>query len=337
MRRMRFLSFVVVLVLGATLVSDAKESLPDLRRNLLNAHDPKQTGKALHALTLKIGTPGFFADHAAFADWLGTLPDGRADDLLVRRHRGWALVKAKRGGEAVPHLEAALKANPSDGLTRAWLADALRQDKRFMEAAVMLTAAVQCGEKGTYVDEMIHSIVFAYRRSQLSGHADDLPEYVLAARTYLGVKPDAKLQRLTARLLLDDFATFEKPDRTRGKSWARAAGELALHGITTSATVAGDVQLAYDAARALEVLDTQTKGKTLRYDLLAAAYRLGRDPNGGPNARPDVIVWLAECAAREGRFDLAYRLVQERLEISESPRAKRLLRKLPPDLGIEKD
>lgn len=337
MRHASLYVVIAALVLGAARVSDAKETLPDLRRNLLNAQDDKQLGKALHALTLKIGAQGFFEDHAAFADWLGTLPDGRADHVLVRRHRGWALVKAKRGDEAVPHLEVALKANPSDGLTRAWLADAMRQGKRYMEAAQMLTAAVQCGQKGTYVDEMIQSIVFAFRRSQLSGHADDLPEYVLAARTYLGVQPDPKLQRLTARMLLDDFATFEKPERTRGKSWARAASELALLALTTSQTVAGDLQLAYDAARVLEVLDTQTRGKTLRYDLLATAYRLGRDPNGGPNANPDVIVWLAECAAREGRFELAYRLVQERLEISESPRAKRLLHKLPPDLGMEQD
>ncbi|MDJ0522777.1 MAG: hypothetical protein QNJ90_11980 [Planctomycetota bacterium] len=325
---------VIALLLGTGLVSDAKEKLPDLRRNLLNAHEAKQMDRALHALTLKIGAPGFYADHGAFADWLGTLPDGKADHPLVKRHRGWALVKAKRGGEGIPHLEAALKSNPSDGLTRAWLADALRQGGKFMEAATMLTSAVQCGERGTYVDETIASILFAFRRSQISGHADDLPEYVLAARIYLGVNPDPKIHHTTARMLLDDFAVFEKPDRTRGKSWARAAAEHALLGITTAPKlIGGDLQLAYDAARALEAVDAETKGNTLRYDLLETAYRLGIDPNGGPHARPDVVVWLAECAAREGRFDLAYRLVQERLSISESPRAKRLLMKLPPDLG----
>lgn len=338
---MRLLGLVLcvgAVLLGAALSSEAGDTLPDLRRDLLNAQDAEQMGKALHALTLKIGTSGFFADHGAFADWLGGLPDGRPNHPLVKRHRGWALVMAKRGDEGVPHLEEALKNDPSDGLTRAWLADALRQGKRFMEAATMLTSAVQCGQSGKYVDDMIASIIFSFRREKLSGHADDLPEYVLAARTYLGVKPDPRIHQLTARLLLDDFATFEKPDRTRGKSWARAAGELALTGITTARALSGgEAKLAYDAARALEVLDRETQGKTLRFDLLATAYRLSIDPNGGPNARPDVVVWLAESAAQEGRFELAHRLVQERLEISESPRARRLLMKLPPDLGMDED
>jgi len=325
----------IAVLAGTALDTQAKDAaLPDLRRDLLNAQDDKQVDEALHALTTRIGAAGFFADHGAFADWLGALPDGRADHPLVRRHRGWALVMAKRGEEGVPHLEAALKADPSNGLTRAWLADALRQAKRYLEAAEMLATAVRCGETGTYVEDTIVSILFASRRASISGHADDLPEYVLAAKRYLEVRADPKVHLLTARFLLDDFATFEKPDRTRGKSWASTAALHTLLGIRTSTEPqGGELQLAYDAAQALEVLDRETKGDTLRYDLLAEAYKLGRDPNGGPNANPDVVVWLAEAAAREGRFELAYRLVQERLEISGSPRASRLLRRLPPDLG----
>ena len=336
MRRLMLMSLVVALLLGAALVGQAKETLPDLRRDLLNAQGDELIAKALHALTLKIGEPDFFADHAAFGDWLGALPDGRADHPLVRRHRGWALVTARRGEEGVPHLEAALKADPSDGMTRAWLADALRQAKRLMEAAEMLASAVRCGATGSYVDDTIASILFASRRENLSGHADDLPEYVLAAKRYLDVRPDPKIHLLTARFLLEDFATFEKPERTRGKSWASTAALHALLGITTSKEPqGGELQLAYDAARALEFLDEETKGDTLRYDLLALAYKLGRDPNGGPNANPDVIVWLAEAAAREGRFELAHELVQERFGISGSPRAWRLAMRLPPDLGGE--
>lgn len=340
MRRLSRMVCLAALVLCTTLAAQAKEGadLPVLRRNLLNAHDDEQMGKALHALTLKIGTADFFADHGAFADWLGVLPDGKPAHPLVRRHRGWALVKAKRGDEGVPHLEMALKSNPADGLTRAWLADGLRQGKRYLEATEMLAASVKCGQRGKYVDDMIVSILFAFRREKLSGHADDLPEYVLAARKYLAVRPDAKIHHMTARMLLDDFTTFEKPDRTRGKSWARAAGQHALKAIKLATeAMSGDLQLAYDAARALEHLDRATKGNTVRFDLLVAAYKLGRDPNGGPNANPDVVTWLAEAAALEGRYDLAYRIVQERLEISESPRARRLLMRLPPDLGMDED
>ncbi len=328
---------VALLVGGLSLGAQAKEkdTLPVLRRKLLEAQDAEAIDKALHALALKIGQPAFFADHGAFADWLGTVPDGRADHTLVRRHRGWALVRAKRGDEAIPHLELALKDNPSDGLTRAWLADGLRQGKRFMEAAEMLAAAVRCGAKGTYVDDTIVSIIFKFRAEKISGHADDLPEYVLAAHHYLRVKPDPKIDHMVARALLDDFKVFEQPDRTRGKSWALTASLHALAATKATEPLAGLGQLVYDAAKALEYLDTETGGNTLRFDLLAAAYKIGADRTGGPNRSPDVVVWLAEGAAKEGRFELAHRLVQERLEISDSPRARRLLAKLPPDLGSD--
>jgi len=333
-----FIVIALLLVAALTRGAGAADTLPVLRRHLLEAQDPEHTATALHALAQHVGEPAFFKDHGAFADWLGTLPDGRAEDLLVRRHRGWALVRAKRGGEAIVHLEAALKDGPSNGLTRAWLADALRQGGRFMEAAKMLAAAVRCGQQGTYVNDTIASILFASRAANLSGHADDLPEYVLAANAYLTARPDPRIHALTARFLLDDYATFEKPDRTRGKHWAREAAMHALASLTSlkeaaAPPLAGSETLAYDAAKALAWLDRETHGKTLRFDLLAQAYSLAADPQGGANRRPDVVVWLAEGAAQDGRFELAHRLVQERLAISDSPRAQRLLLKLPPDLG----
>lgn len=317
-----------------TATADAKDKLSDLRRKLLEAQGEQRIGKALDDLAATVGKPGFFKDHGAFGDWLGTLPDGRADHPLVRLRRGWAYVAAKRGEEAIPHLEAAVKDNPGDGLRRAYLGEALRQAKRYLEAGTMLTAAVECGHHGKHVHESILKTVFDARRAKISGHADDLPDYARIAAGYLKERPESDIHFVVAQLLLEDFDTYEKPDRTRGKLWARTAGRHALRAFELASTPPqGGAELAFDAARALEFLDGIEKGRTDRFELLVKALELGLDPNGGPPRFPQALVFLAEGAAREGRFRLAHELATRRLEVSNSPRARRLLRTLPPDLG----
>ena len=114
----------------------------------------------------------------------------------------------------------------------------------------------------------------------------------------------------------------------------QVAAKHALVAVRTARpTIAGSEALVYDIALALEREDVRREGATLRFDLLSWAYRLGRDAMGAGHKRPQVLTWLAEAAEREGRFPLAYRLAQERLEISNSPRARALLMTLPPDLG----
>ncbi len=313
------------------------ETLPTLRRKVLEARTEQQVGYALDKLTAKIGKDGFYADHAAFAEWLGTLPDGKDKHPIVRLRRGWALVRAKKGAEAVPHLEAALKNNPGDGLVRAYLGEALRQAKRYKEAVEMLAKAVECGEKGKHLDESFRNAVFAIRKGQIAGHADGLPDYVTAIRVWLRVKPDPMWDHTVAKMLLEDYKTFELPKRPRAKVWAEAAGRHALASmrVAISAPIAGQDQLAYDAAVALEVLDKERKGATDRFDLLAWAYKLGVLPNDGGHKRPQVLTWLAEAAASEQRYELAFRIAQQRLEVSDSPQVRRLLMKLPPDLDVE--
>ena len=339
MKRLRNLALttgLVVAVLLGALGAAAKDTLPELRRNLLNAHGAPQLEKALFELTEKIGVEGFYADHGAFADWLAGLPDGKPEHPLVRQRIGWALVRAKRGAEAVPHLEAALKGDPSAGLTRAYLGEALRQSKKYMPAAEMLASAVRCGEDGDFVPESLVSTLVLMQQSAISGHADDLPGYVLAAEAYLRVKADPRIHQMVADMLLTDFQTYEKPERDRGQSWARSAAHHVLKALALSpGKLANGAQMAYDAAQALEVLTRKTNGSTLRFDLLCQAYKLGIDPADGTHARPQVLTLLAEAAAAEGRFELAYRIAQERLGISNSPRARRLLMQLPPDLGLE--
>ena len=339
MRRGGLLLAVTALVaLAFTAAVQAREpdTLPVLRRKLLEAQGDVRIGEALDLLTAKVGDAAFFADEGAFGDWLATLPDGRADHPLVRVRRGWAYVAAKRGKDAVPLLETALQDNPADGVGRAYLGEALRQVARFAEAAEMLTSAVKCGYYGKHLHDSLVKTLFDSRRASIAGHADELPEYVGFARTYLAVRPDPEIDFIVAQLLLEDFATYEKPERARGRLWAEAAGEHALRSLRTSPTVQdGSAKLAFDAARTLAFLDEERHGATDRYDLLAMAHRFGQDPAGGPPQYPQVLVWLAESAAREGRFELAWRLATRRLEISGSPRARRLLMSLPPDLGGE--
>ena len=338
-RRTLSLLLVTGLLAGLFVASaSAEDKLPDLRRKLLEAKGDARIGAALDKLSETVGKPGFFEDHGAFGDWLGTIPDGRADHPLVRLRRGWAYVAAKRGKEAIPHLEAALKDNPGDGLRRAYLGEALRQDQRYMEAGAMLAKAVECGHHGKHVHESVLKTIFDARRGEIAGQAENLPEYAQIAEVYLAQRPESEIHFVVAQLLLQDFDTYEKPERTRAKLWARTAGAHALEAFRLAKTPPqGGAELAFDAARALEYLDRATEGRTDRFDLLVKALELGRDPNGGPPQFPQVLVFLAEGAAREGRFELAHRLATQRLEVSNSPRARRLLRSLPPDLGGEDD
>lgn len=316
----------------------AEDKLPDLRRKLLEAQGDQRIGAALDKLSATIGKPGFFDDHGAFGDWLGTIPDGRAEHPLVRLRRGWAYVAAKRGEDAIPHLEVALKDNPGDGLRRAYLGEALRQGKRYMEAGAMLAKAVECGYHQKHVHESILKTIFDARRGEIAGQAENLPEYARVAEAYLVQRPESELHFVIAQLLLQDYDTYERPERTRAKLWATTAGTHALAAFKLAKTPPrGGAELAFDAARALEYLDNEKDGRTDRFDLLVKALELGQDPNGGPPTFPQVYVFLAEGAAREGRFALAHRLATQRLEISNSPRARRLLRSLPPDLGGEDD
>lgn len=335
--RATLLLLVPALLLAATLTALAEaETLPVLRRKLLEAGTEQQVGYALDKLTAKIGKDGFYADHAAFGDWLGTLPDGKDAHPIVRLRRGWAYVRAKRGEEAIPHLEAALQNDPGDGLVRAYLGEALRQVKRYTEAAAMLAKAVECGERGQHVEESFRETIFALKASKISGHAEDLPEYVTAIQVWLQVKPDPMWHHTLARLLLQDYATFEKPDRERGKLWAETAGR---HALLSFRTATGPIEnqdvLAYDAAVALAELDGERGGRTDRFDLLAWALKFGRLPGDGGHKRPQVLTWLAEAAAEEERYELAFRLAQQRLAISDSPQVRRLLMTLPPDLEVE--
>jgi len=332
-----------ILLLGACLLlpppharGGEPETLPVLRRKLLEANTPERVATALDALAARIGTQGFFADHGAFGDWLGEIPDGRDKHPQVLLRRGWAYVHARRGADAVAPLEAALADDPSNGLTRYYLGDALRQAGRYAEAADMLAAAARCGFSGPQLGESVLSALAGIQKKEPARDAKGLPSYVAAAAPYVLVTGDARVHLTLARWLLEDLKAFGNPGSERSRQWALAAGEHALAALTgLPERFDGDAALAFEAALTLDALDRERSGATPRTDLLALAVRLGETPGRDDHLLPRAITLLAEACASEGRYELAHRLALRRLAISDAPRARAVLRSLPPDIGAE--
>lgn len=322
-------------LLGAALSASAKgePGVPDLRRRLLEAHTPEDVGRALDALQARVGQDPALPSLAALGDLLGSLPDGRDKHPLVLERRGWAYVSAKRGADAIPVLKAALEQAPSRGFVRAYLGEAERQAGDPAAALATLATAVRAGYDAPHLRESALQAVLALRKDQPAGGAAGLPAYAEAAAPLLTLVYDEPLLLTLAQALLDDVAAFEKPSSARGASWALAAGQHAQRLLERSTAVEGGARLARDAARALEPLDAERQGRTPRVDLLTQAYLRGRPADREGHDVPEVLPLLAEALLAEGRYAAAHRLARERLALSESPAARRVLLALPPDVG----
>jgi hypothetical protein len=323
---------MALVVLGAVAWS-GEPTVPELRRQLLEARSADEIGRALDALAERIGKDPGFADAGAFGDWLGELPDGKNKNPVVKLRRGWAYVAAKRGADAVPLLEEGLKDDPANGRARAYLGEALRQDGKPLQAIEMLATAVKAGYDEPHVKESVLKAAFSLRRDRPLAEAEGLPEYAQGLGAFLAVRPDAELDATAGRWLLDDFAAAEKGSTARGQAWAAAAAEHVVRALRLDPRTGGGARLAFDAAAALAILDEEKKGATLRFDLLSLAYGLGQPEGQDGHEIPQVMALLAEAALREGRFELAHRMARERLAISDSAAARRVLLLLPPDLG----
>lgn len=311
----------------------AEPTLPELRRQVLEASSHDAVGRALDQIQARVGREPSLPTLAALGDWLGELPDGRARHPVVLARRGWAYVSSRRGAEAVPLLEAALEDDPSKGYVRGYLGEALRQAGRSGEALDMLATAVKCGYDVAHVRESALNAVLTSRIDKPARESEGLPEYAQAAARWLLVVDDLALRVSLARWLLDDLKAYDAPGGERGRRWARAASEHAHHALARSPEIPGGARLALDAAVALEPLDQAEGGRTLRFDLLALAYVLGKPLDREGHDLPEALPLLAEAALTEGRYELAARLARERLDLSESPAARRVLLRLPPDLG----
>lgn len=337
MKRLTLALVAAALVVGVSRAhAEDRRSLADLRRALVFAQSADQTNKALDELTARIGKQGGFPDHGAFGDWLGALPSKRAKHPRIQQRRGWAYVVAKRGDEAVTPLEVALRDNPSDGLTRAYLGEALRQSGRHKEALSMLATALVAGYGEPHVKESAIEAALSLRRdTDAVKAAAGLPAYATGLIEVRKARIDPELDSIIARWLLWDLRTHDKPSSVRGKQWAQTAAKHALASIDLAKEpVPGSDLLAFDAGVALQPQDLETGGRTARFDLLSHACRLGTAfAQDGPHRVPAAYTHLAEAATAMGRYELAGRLVRKRLEISFSPRAWRLLKRLPPDVA----
>ncbi|MDJ0976009.1 MAG: hypothetical protein QNJ98_16240 [Planctomycetota bacterium] len=327
----------LVIASGVGLGRAEDESMAKLRHKLMFAQGDRQVRAALDALAERIGQEPGFKDAGAFGDWLKALPSGRNRLGPVLQRIGWAYVAMKRGPEAIEPLEASLKDDPSQGATRAYLAEAFRQTGRHLDALKMVATALRTAYDEPHMRETVMSAAAALRKTQEAKDATGLPGYAEGLRDVLrnSRKPDPKLHSTLARWLLWDLEAYDKPTTERGRLWARTAAEHALTAVdTTTELLPASQRLTFDAAVALEAVDKDAYGDSERFDLLVHAVRLGEAlADGGPHLIPQAFTHLAEAAADEGRYELAWRLAQKRLDISFSPRAVRLMRRLPPDLG----
>ncbi len=336
-RRLLVAGLAAVAIVSAAALGQAKDdaSMTELRRKLMFAQRERQIAAALDGLSARIGKQPGFKDAGALGDWLKALPSGRNRWPLVLQRIGWAYVAVQRGPEAIEPLEAALKDNPGSGPTRAYLGEALRQAGRELEGLKMMAVALRLRYDSAHLKESIMEAAANLRRSGQAKDADGLPHYAEGIRDVLMAKADPSLSATLARWLLWDLAAFDKPGTERGSLWAKTAAAQTLVALdTTSELIAGSQQLAFDAALAIEGADEEAMGDTERFDLLVHAVRLGEAlAAGGVHLMPQAYTHLAEAAAAEGRYALAWRLATKRMDISYSPRAARLMRTLPPDLG----
>ncbi len=337
-----------VLVLGLAFLagpSFAKKKrdphLPNLAIEIAEAPGAHHIRAALDRAMKAIGHPKGFADHGAFGDWLKKLPKGRSSHPVVQQRIGWAYIRAKRGAEAIAPLEVALKDNPSSGATRSYLGEALRQAGRFKDAAAMFTTAVRTGYKEKHVHDGLIEAALALRKASSSKSADGVPAYATVLDNYATAKRemgdvDHTTRAMAAQWMLDDLQAFDKPTSPRGRLWARyvaRSATLAAH--RNAKSFGGAPKLLYDAARAFE--PQRKDDPDLYFDVVAAAFRLGEEPDQSTHAYPLIMTMMAEALIDAERYETAHAILTRRLDISSTPRVQRALRRIPPDIGAESD
>lgn len=337
MRRRGLLGLIVAGVLLAGIVhAGERVDLEAMRDRLMAAKTRAATDAALDELAARIGQEPGFPDAAAFADYLGRLPPEAASRPRVLLRRGWGYLAAGRSPAAVSVLETIPQDGSEDAMVAlAYLGEAARQTGDLAQAFRRLEAAASAGYRDAFLVDCVLKAAWQLRSRKASRDFEGLPEYVGALEGFLGVMADPHLDGILARWLLDDYGAYAVPGRERARRWASTAATHALAALAGEGAQAGGdgARLAFDAAEALAPEDGSTGGRTPRFDLLAWAWRLGDRPDEDSHALPAAIARLAEAALAEERYELAARLARQRLAISDSPAARRVLAALPPDVG----
>jgi tetratricopeptide (TPR) repeat protein len=276
-----------------------------------------------------------FPDGGDLADWLGTLPESVARLVPVKVRRGWLYVVAKRGADAKAPLESVLGVEPNNGEARAYLGEARRQTGDLEGATADLLRALETGASDALVLPSARRIVIALHEKPPPSDGQGLPAYANAAGRFLARRRMDDVDRGVADWLdFDAHAARSLPKRAallraeavrRAWSWVEGGDAAEAHARARKAVDVAEWVAALGAERPRDL--------PARFDLLAAAVRLGETGEGDRHEVPEALAGLAEEALARGRYLLAAHLARRRLSMGDSPAARRVLLACPPDVG----
>jgi hypothetical protein len=238
-------------------------------------------------------------------------------------------VSVKRGSAAIEVLEAALAAQPKDGVARAYLGEARRQTGDAQAAASDLAQALRDGAPSDFVVPSVTKLLYDLRREPAA--AQGLPGYAAAAATFLLAGENAEIRVAVARWLAFD-AEKTRGDLARTALLYSTAVRHAWAVVSNPPPGTSAARLAYQASEWRKAVGASAPGDLPgRYELLSASVRQGA--GGETDEVPEAVAALAEVALEEERFALAHAMATRRLALSDSPAARRVLLALPPDVG----
>jgi hypothetical protein len=338
-RRSVVLSLCVASLAAAALVARAGfagDDLEELRGEIVRAsqaNDAARVVRALDRVASMVGPEKAFADVGAAADWVAALPDGVTGRPVVQVRLGWMYVTGLRGPDALPHLEKALRAAPSDARARAYFAEAKRQAGEPAAAAGELARAIGDGVPDDLAEWGVTKLVAGLLTYGKKGEGTALPEYASAAETVFAAKDFPAVRRSVALRLSFD-AEEERVDAERSTALRTAAVRHAWAYLRRAPADGESARLSYEASRWVAALgDARPSGLPERFDLLAAAVRMGETSDPEAHQVPEALAAMAEEALAKGRFVLAERMARRRLAMSDSPAARRVLLRVPADVG----
>jgi hypothetical protein len=334
MRRRLCLGLVLLAaaVSAGALVGRADEpSLADMAHRLGGTTTREATDALLDRLVARVGSDPALPDLGALGDWLGRLPAPVRDRPRVLLRRGWAYVSARRGADGIDALERAAKDEAERPAALAYLGEARRQAGDAAGAIQTLLEAARAGYAEPFLSRCAVEAALRLRLDDRPPAGKGLPAWAQALEGLVAVRDDPWLHAVLARWLLDDRPAYAAPPSERSRTWSETAARHALRALVEDAATADGALLAFDAARALK----DDAGDGPHFELLAWACRLADRPQEDGHDLPQALVLLGEDAADEGRYGLAARLARRRLALGDSPAARRLLDRLPPDVTGE--
>lgn len=299
--------------------------------------DPQKVAAALDRADALVGPGATFPTRADLADWIGGLPAELTSRPEVRLRRAWLYLAGKRGADAVPLLTEALAAAPKDGMLHAYLGEAKRQAGDLAAAVASFLAALDLGADDGHVLPPVRRLVFDLHQERERDPADALPRYATVPLPLLDRRRMPDVEEALYDWLEYD-AQAARPDAGRVGRFRVAAAAHALRAARPAADVPeGDrlrlARKALASGRALAALGPLPAGAPAPFDLFAAAVRLGETGGSEGHLVPEALTSLAEAALERGRFVLAATLARRRLGISDSPGARRVLERVPADVG----